>query len=76
VINITLEVFQGNSIGEIDIEERLSRAFSRTTKREGGAAYSLLIVSNINMPLIDSEGRQSVALPTTYTESFRSLDDT
>ncbi|KAH7077543.1 heterokaryon incompatibility protein-domain-containing protein [Paraphoma chrysanthemicola] len=56
---IPLEALQGAPLSEFSIEERLSWAKHRQTKREEDAAYSLLGIFGVSMPLVYGEGRDN-----------------
>lgn len=55
---IPIEALQGSSLSQFTINERMSWAERRETKREEDAAYSLLGLFDIHMPLIYGEGRE------------------
>lgn len=50
---------QGRPLQAFSVEERMSRASRRNTKREKDAAYSLFGIFRVHMPLIYGEGRTS-----------------
>jgi hypothetical protein len=54
---IPVQTLQGIPVSQSSIEERMSWAESRTTKREEDAAYCLFGIFDIHMPLIYGEGR-------------------
>jgi hypothetical protein len=58
VTGIASEALEGTDLNQFSIEERLSWAAKRTTKREEDAAYCLLGLSDTHMPMIYGEGRQ------------------
>ena len=55
---LPFEVLNGRVLEEFSVEVRLSWAQGRETRREEDAAYSLLGIFDIYMPLIYGEGRQ------------------
>ena len=55
---IAVQALQGNPLSYFSIDERMLWAANRQTKREEDAAYSLLGIFDIHMPLIYGEGRQ------------------
>jgi len=55
---ISIQALQGGSLFQISVDERLSWAEKRETKREEDAAYSLLGLFDVHMPLIYGEGRE------------------
>ena len=57
VTGIDVRAIQGNPLSQISVEDRMSWAERRETKREEDAAYSLLGIFDIHMPLIYGEGR-------------------
>jgi hypothetical protein len=54
---ISLQALRGGPLSQFTVDERLSWAESRQTKREEDAAYSLLGIFEVFMPLIYGEGR-------------------
>jgi hypothetical protein len=58
VTGIAPEALEGTDLNHFSIEERLSWAVKRTTKREEDAAYCLLGLFDTHMPMIYGEGRQ------------------
>ncbi|KAF2848222.1 HET-domain-containing protein [Plenodomus tracheiphilus IPT5] len=64
ITGIPVDVLEGRELSHFSIQERLSWAEGRETKREEDAAYSLLGIFDIYMPLIYGEGR---------TRAFRRL---
>ncbi|KAH8696902.1 heterokaryon incompatibility, partial [Phaeosphaeriaceae sp. PMI808] len=50
---------QGSSLSNFSVKERMSWAEKRETKREEDAAYSLLGIFNVHMPLIYGEGKEN-----------------
>ncbi|KAK7191113.1 HET and Ankyrin domain-containing protein [Paraphaeosphaeria sporulosa] len=57
ITGIDICVLQGKSLHHISVEDRMSWAEKRQTKREEDAAYSLLGIFNVHMPLIYGEGK-------------------
>lgn len=57
ITGVSAQALRGRSLAEFDVEERLSWAAKRETKREEDAVYSLLGIFDIYMPLIYGEGR-------------------
>ncbi|KAF2260180.1 HET-domain-containing protein [Lojkania enalia] len=58
ITGIAVEALQGAPLSQISTAERLSWAAQRQTKVEEDAAYCLLGIFDIQMPLIYGEGRQ------------------
>jgi hypothetical protein len=58
ITGIPIEALRGRSLSSFTVEERLSWAEQRKTKREEDSAYSLLGLFDIHIPLIYGEGRQ------------------
>jgi hypothetical protein len=58
VTGIDMEALQGRPLHLFSVEERLSWAARRITKREEDAAYCLLGIFDIHMPPIYGEGQQ------------------
>jgi hypothetical protein len=59
ITKIPHRVLQGCPLSEISIEERLSWASARETKREEDLAYSLLGIFDVHMPLLYGEGHDN-----------------
>ena len=59
ITGIAVKALQGHSLSEFSVEERLSWAEFRDTKREEDKAYSLLGIFNVNMSLLYGEGMES-----------------
>ncbi|KAL1613181.1 hypothetical protein SLS60_001413 [Paraconiothyrium brasiliense] len=59
ITNIRAEVLQGFPLSRVRIDERISWANNRTTRREEDAAYCLLGILNVHMPLIYGEGQHN-----------------
>ncbi|KAH0550954.1 hypothetical protein GP486_007681, partial [Trichoglossum hirsutum] len=58
ITGIATQVLRGSPLSYFSTDERMSWAAKRQTKREEDAAYSLLGIFNIHMPLIYGEGGQ------------------
>jgi hypothetical protein len=58
VTKLPLDAVRGKSLSDFSVDVRLSWAEGRETKREEDAAYSLLGIFDVYMPLIYGEGRQ------------------
>lgn len=58
ITKIPQHVLRGGDLFEMSVEERLSWANTRSTKREEDLAYSLLGIFDVHMPLIYGEGRR------------------
>jgi hypothetical protein len=59
VTGISVEALQGSRpLDQLSVDERMSWAGQRKTKREEDAAYSLLGIFDVHMPLIYGEGRR------------------
>jgi hypothetical protein len=58
ITGISVRALQGSPLSEFSIEERMSWAGERETKREEDAAYSLFGIFDVHMPLIYGEGRR------------------
>ena len=58
ITGISVGALQGNPLSEFSIDERMSWAAGRETKREEDAAYSLLGIFDVHIPLIYGEGRR------------------
>jgi hypothetical protein len=74
ITGITTRALQGDPLSHFSVNERMSWAAKRETKREEDAAYSLLGIFNIHMPLIYGEGRKK-ALVRLRKEIEESLKD-
>jgi hypothetical protein len=55
---ISTQALQGSPLPEFSVDERMSWTESRKTKREEDAAYSLLGIFDVYMPLIYGEGQK------------------
>jgi hypothetical protein len=58
ITGIAVPAFEGASMDSFTVDERMSWAEGRNTRRGEDAAYSLLGIFNIQMPLLYGEGRQ------------------
>lgn len=58
ITGINLQALKGRPVSDFKVDERMSWAAKRETKREEDAAYSLLGIFDIHMPLLYGEGRQ------------------
>ena len=74
ITGITVQALQGRPLSRFSVDERMSWAAKRETKREEDAAYSLLGIFDIHMPLIYGEGRKK-ALNRLQKEIKESLQD-
>ena len=74
ITGITAQALQGDPLSHFSVNERMSWAAKRETKREEDAAYSLLGIFDIHMPLIYGEGRKK-ALVRLHKEIEESLKD-
>lgn len=59
VTGIPIKAFQGAPLSQFSLEDRMSWSGDRKTKREEDAAYCLLGIYDVYIPLIYGEGRQS-----------------
>lgn len=57
ITEIPVRALQGGTLDGFNIEERMSWAAKRTTKREEDMAYCLLGIVGVHLPLIYGEGR-------------------
>jgi len=55
---ISVQALEGSPLSQFSVDERMSWAERRETKREEDAAYSLLGIFDIHMPLLYGEGRE------------------
>ena len=62
ITGISVRALQGNPLSEFSVDERMSWAAKRETKREEDAAYSLLGIFDVHMPLIYGEGRRKALI--------------
>jgi hypothetical protein len=58
VTGISVEALHGSPLGKLSVNERMSWVGQRKTKHEEDAAYSLLGIFDVHMPLIYGEGRR------------------
>ncbi|KAH0559610.1 hypothetical protein GP486_003875 [Trichoglossum hirsutum] len=58
ITRISIQALQGTLLSRFSVNERMSWAARRETKREEDAAYSLLGIFGVHMPLIYGEGRK------------------
>ncbi|KAJ4301787.1 hypothetical protein N0V90_003881 [Kalmusia sp. IMI 367209] len=58
ITGIPIQALQGRPLNSFSVKERMSWAERRETKREEDAAYSLLGLFDVHMPLIYGEGRE------------------
>jgi hypothetical protein len=58
ITGIATQALQGTPLSHFGVDKRMSWAAKRETKREEDAAYSLLGIFDIHMPLIYGEGRK------------------
>jgi hypothetical protein len=73
ITGISVQALQGSPLSRFSVDERMLWAARRETKREEDAAYSLLGIFNIHMPLIYGEGGQK-ALNRLRKEIVNALD--
>ncbi|KAG7420461.1 Vegetative incompatibility protein HET-E-1 [Fusarium oxysporum f. sp. raphani] len=59
ITGISIQALQGSPLSRFGVDERMSWARSRDSKREEDAAYSLLGIFGVHMPLIYGEGRRN-----------------
>jgi hypothetical protein len=58
ITGITSHALQGGPLSHFSVEERISWATKRETKREEDRAYSLMGIFDVHMPLIYGEGQE------------------
>jgi len=58
ITGISIRALQGNPLSGFSVDERMSWRARRETKREEDAAYSMLGIFDIHMPLIYGEGKK------------------
>ena len=58
ITGISVKALQGSCLSQFSVDERMSWAEKRETKREEDAAYSLLGIFDIHMPLLYGEGQK------------------
>ncbi|KAL9572345.1 hypothetical protein ACKAV7_003546 [Fusarium commune] len=70
-----MEALQGSPLSRFAFEERISWTRGRETKREEDAAYSLLGIFGVHMPLVYGEGRRNalIRLQRVIQESSRNF---
>ena len=73
ITGIPIQALQGRPLSEFSVDERMSWAEKRETRREEDAAYSLLGIFNTHMPLIYGEGQKKafIRLQKEIEESLR-----
>lgn len=59
VTDIPIEAFQGTPLSQFSVEARISWLGERETKREEDAAYCLLGIFDVHMPLLYGEGQKN-----------------
>lgn len=59
VTGIAIDALRGTPLNSFHVEHRMAWAANRQTKREEDAAYSLLGIFDVHMPLIYSEGKEN-----------------
>lgn len=74
ITGVSVQALQGRSLADFSADERMLWAERRETKREEDAAYSLLGIFDIYMPLIYGEGRKR-AFVRLQKEIKESLED-
>ncbi|KAF1998124.1 ankyrin [Amniculicola lignicola CBS 123094] len=62
ITGIATRALRGSVLSEFSLDERMSWADKRNTKREEDKAYSLLGIFNVYMPLIYGEGQRNALL--------------
>jgi hypothetical protein len=62
ITGIPLKALQGTPLTDFDVDERISWAQHRETRREEDGIYSLLGIVGVNMPLIYGEGRDGALI--------------
>ena len=73
ITGIALQALRGGPLSQFDFYERMSWAATRETTKDEDAAYSLLGIFEVSMPLIYGEGRK-MALTRLYN-AFREFSD-
>jgi hypothetical protein len=73
ISRISVQALQGIPLSKLSVDERMSWAANRRTTRQEDAAYSLLGIFDIHMPLIYGEGRK--AMKRLQNEIQKSLED-
>ena len=62
ITGIAIQALRGSPLSYFSVDERMSWAAERQTKREEDEAYSLLGIFDIHMPLIYGEGRKKALI--------------
>jgi hypothetical protein len=62
ITGISVQALEGRPLSQFSVEERISWAAGRETKREEDATYSLLGIFDIHMPLIYGEGQKKALI--------------
>jgi hypothetical protein len=62
ITGISIRALRGRPLSRFTVDERISWAANRKTKREEDAAYSLLGMFSVHMPLIYGEGGDNAYL--------------
>ncbi|KAH8592574.1 hypothetical protein B0O99DRAFT_548496, partial [Bisporella sp. PMI_857] len=62
ITGIAIQALRGSPLSHFNVDDRMSWAANRQTKREEDAAYSLLGIFDIHMPLIYGEGRKKASI--------------
>ncbi|KAF2188901.1 HET-domain-containing protein, partial [Zopfia rhizophila CBS 207.26] len=62
ITGIAIQALQGSPLSQFSLNERMSWAEKRRTKREEDEAYSLLVLFGIYMPLLYGEGRKNALI--------------
>ncbi|KFA46902.1 hypothetical protein S40293_03628 [Stachybotrys chartarum IBT 40293] len=70
ITGISFDALEGTPLSRFGVNERMSWATGRKTKREEDAAYSLLGIFDVYMPLIYGEGRRKA-----FTRLQREVDE-
>ena len=75
ITTIPIQALQGCPLSQFSINERLSWATTRSTKREEDSAYSLLGLFDIHMPLLYGEGRANALKRLIREIKLKELED-
>ncbi|KAH7418715.1 heterokaryon incompatibility protein-domain-containing protein, partial [Cadophora sp. MPI-SDFR-AT-0126] len=62
ITGIAIQALRGSALSHFSVDERMSWAAKRQTRREEDNAYSLLGIFNLYMPLIYGEGRENALI--------------
>ena len=62
ITGISVQALQGSPLSRFSVDERMSWAAGRETKREEDTAYSLLGIFDICMPLLYGEGQKKASI--------------